>query len=334
MNATQDQAARLSTVQKAMAVLGPEEMRDLLTLGKPGADGKSEFEAVETDLARRRIGHILSDGATDDASPVEIERVAAAARLANANGDDAALLGWLTARRKDYAKSLDWFQLAMAPAPDPSKAGPTARKAAQGAAMALKELGRVSEAEDLAYRWRDSDPALTLFYLSLVEPELTRPVPLPIPEERLKRFSEVAIAQQSGSSAQALGWYAYNVGQFQAARAWFEKGMAWQPRETTALGLALSMQRLADEAGLKAFIEQNLPTYPTLASVLAPPPAQSARDAERAPIDGRRRRAEEEAVRWLRPTARRIMAPASRWPTGWRRPAASTRARRCRRAGA
>jgi cellulose synthase operon protein C len=282
LSATADPAARLATVQKAMAVLTPEEMRDLLTLGKAGPDGKSEFEGVETDLARRKIGHILSDGATDDASPADIERVAAAARLPNASGDDAALLGWLAARRKDYPGSLGWFQLAMAPSPDPSKAGPTARKAAQGAATALKELGRISEAEDLAYRWRDADPALTLFYLSLVEPELTRPVPQSLPQERLKRFSEVAIAQQSGSSAQALGWYAYNVGQFPAARAWFEKAMTWQPRESTALGLALSMQRLEDETGLKAFIEQNLPTYPTLASVVAPPAT-----ASRAPQDSR-----------------------------------------------
>jgi cellulose synthase operon protein C len=96
--------------------------------------------------------------------------------------------------------------------------------------------------------------------------------------ERLQRFTSVALSAQSGNAAQALGWYAYNVGQIPAARAWFEKGMAWQPRDTTALGLALSMQRLGDVRGLQAFIAQNVGTYPTLASVIAEkPPVVAAR---------------------------------------------------------
>ena len=51
---TQDPAARLATVQKAMAVLKPDELKSLLALGKTGPDGQSEFDAVETDLVRQQ----------------------------------------------------------------------------------------------------------------------------------------------------------------------------------------------------------------------------------------------------------------------------------------
>ena len=270
LSSTQDPAARLATVQKAMAVLKPDEVKSLLALGKTGTDGRSEFDAIETDLVRQRIGRILAGAGPDDVTAAEFERVAAAAKLPGAGIDDIALLGWLSGQRKDYAGAHDWFRLALAGSPDPAKASASAVKAAQGAAMALNALGRAREAEDLAFAWRDRDPAMTLLFLSLAEPELTRPTPVAIPEDRLQRFSQVALAQQSGGAAQALGWYAYNIGQPAAARAWFEKAMAWQPRDTTALGLALSMQRLGDAAGLKAFVEQNLPTYPTLASVIRP----------------------------------------------------------------
>ena len=179
------------------------------------------------------------------------------------------MLGWLHSLRKDWTRAHDWFSLALADA-DPAKTDPSDLKSAQGDAQALREMGRNAEAEELAFRWKDRDPSLTLFYMSLIEPELTRPTPISIEDARLKRFSDVVVSQQSGSGAQALGWYAYNLGQFATARAWFEKAMTWQPRDTTVLGYALSLQNLGDKAALKAFVDANVATYPSLASINAP----------------------------------------------------------------
>lgn len=267
LGVVQDPEVRLATVRKAMATLGPDEMRALLALGKTGADGRSEFDPVAVDLARQRISRILSGDAADEIVPADVERLAAIARAPGAKTDDAALLGWLQSRRRDWPAAYQWFRIALEATPDPAKATATDAKLAEGAVLALKEMGRSPEAEEIAYRWRERDPALTLLYMGFVEPDLTRPMPVALDQDRLKRFSEVVKAQQAGNGAQALGWYAYNVGQVAPARAWFEKAMAWQPRDTTALGLALSMQRLGATDELAAFLEKNLALFPSLAPV-------------------------------------------------------------------
>jgi len=43
--------------------------------------------------------------------------------------------------------------------------------------------------------------------------------------------------------------------------------MAWQPRDSTALGLALSLQRLDDKPALAAFLKSNRDLFPALASL-------------------------------------------------------------------
>jgi cellulose synthase operon protein C len=125
LGATQDGAARLATVQKAMASLKPEDVEKLLDLGKKGPDGRSEFDSIELDLLRRRVGRVLDGGVPDTITPTEIDRLAIAAK-AQAGADDASLLGWLFAERKDYAKAKDWFDVALAAVPEPLKAGPSA----------------------------------------------------------------------------------------------------------------------------------------------------------------------------------------------------------------
>ena len=283
----QDPAVRLATLRMALASLPAAEVKTLMSLGKTGPDGRSEFDPVALDLVRQHVGTLLQSSTPGDLPAEDLDRLAASARLPDHAGD-AALLGWLNLKRKDWKAANEWFRVALAVSPAPGGAKPEDARVAQGAVQALRELGRSVDAENLAYAWRDADPAMMLVYLDAVEPDLTRPQPIPIDTGRLKRFSDVVSAQQSGDGAQALGWYAYNVGQWATARAWFERALAWRPRETTALGLGLSLQRLGDRAALDGFVSRNIAAFPALASLGKPERGQSGPTVSDAPPRRRR----------------------------------------------
>jgi hypothetical protein len=263
----QDPAARLATIRKAMAYLSPDDLQSLLTMGNVDSSGRSEFDVVSLELIRQHAGRILAGARADELSATDAKQLEDSAKAPNADLSDAALLGWLFSKKKDWVAASGWFDMALAAAPDPEKAGPADAKVALGAALALRESGRLPEAEALAYRWRGKEPALTMLYFSFVEPDLTRSKPAAIAPDRLEKFSATVGQQQWGDGAQALGWYAYNIGQLKPARAWFAKAMAWQPRDSTALGLALSLQRLDDKPALAAFLKSNRDLFPALASL-------------------------------------------------------------------
>jgi tetratricopeptide (TPR) repeat protein len=265
----QDPAARLATVRKAVAFLSPADVQTVLSMGKAEPNGRLEFAAVGPDLVRQHLGRILSGAAKDELSPIDVKSLEDAATASGADPDDAAMLGWRDAHKKNWVGAAHWFEIALAALPDVAKATGADAKIAQGAVLALRENGHLPEAEALAYRWREKDPAVMLLYFSLVEPDLLRPKPIAIAPDRLARFSGAARQQQWGNGAQALGWYAYNIGQLTPARAWFEKAMAWQPRDAAALGLALTLRRLNDTTALAAFVKANLATFPALANVAA-----------------------------------------------------------------
>lgn len=291
LQATQDPATRLATVRKAMAVLSPDDLKALLDLGRKSPDGRSEFEAVDIDLVRQRVGKVLAGPGPADAAAADAARLEASARSGSAS--DAALLGWLASKGRDWGKADSWFRLALASGPAPADAKPDNAKVAQGAILALRALGKTGDAETLAYRWHEADPAIALLYIDGVQADLTRPKPAAVDQERLKRFGALVASDQSGDGAQALGWYAYNIGQFRPARAWFEKAFAWQPRDSTALGLALSLKQLGDRAALTAFVAENGPTFASLASLASERTIASngskAIPDDRGPLKGRAR---------------------------------------------
>ena len=61
---------------------------------------------------------------------------------------------------------------------------------------------------------------------------------------RLARYAAVTMESASGEGAQGLGWYAYNSCQFDVARFWFERAVAWFPKEATVYGYVLTLRRL------------------------------------------------------------------------------------------
>ncbi len=271
LDAVRDPQSRLTTVRKAMPVLQPADLDALLAKGRTGPDGHPEFDTLAVDLARLRVGRVLAaprDGAKD-ADPADVAKLETSARAPD-GAPDAALLGWLDARNNRWPDANGWFQLALATVPAPPQARPEDAKVVEGAVLALNAVGRSDEAESLAYTWRDRSPALGVAYVDGMVRELTQPEPVAVAADRLARFGQVTSQQQSGEGAQALGWYAYNLGQLPAAEAWFRRAMDWQPRDTTALGLALTLQRGGDKGAFLRFVAENRAAFPSLADLTRP----------------------------------------------------------------
>ena len=232
LTASPGPAERLASVRKAMAALGSEAVAPLVAEERGG-----EFEPLRLDLARARIGDSLKPGSTVGPTKDDVARLTTAARAADGVADDATLLGWYELARGDAAAAFDWFEKARGRGGD--------AKATLGAALAAERSGRRAEARDIAESKAD-DPEIGALYLDLVTADLTgakRSAPTP---ERLQRFTRTIERLESGEAAQALAWYAHDGRQYEAARAWFVKAMAWRPSAKVAEGHLLAVKALGD----------------------------------------------------------------------------------------
>ena len=158
-------------------------------------------------------------------------------------------LGWRFARAKDWPASLNWFGLALKWG-DVDLRAPSAAvddkgaKTVEGYAQALRNGGRMAEAEDLAYLWRERSPELRALYFQTVVQALAAE-PKPMDDPRVVRFADETQNDRSLDGAQNLGWLAYRDKDFAAAAAWFERGIGWAPEGgadgKTYEGYALSL---------------------------------------------------------------------------------------------
>ncbi len=109
------------------------------------------------------------------------------------------------------------------------QAGPEPRgdaAVATGLALSLRDLGQPGEAEDAAFAWRAASVTNLALYLDMVERILGESAGSALEPERLDRFAKVVLAANSAEGAQALGWYAYNACQFDAAADWFQRAVS------------------------------------------------------------------------------------------------------------
>src|SRR5262249_43766361 len=130
----------------------------------------------------------------------------------------------------------DWFKLAIV-------RGGTAM-VAHGLAQSLLRRGQLLESEEVAYAWRNSIANNSIFFTDILETRLTAEIPPQIASERLARYARETIETQSGEGAQGLAWYSYNWCQYDKALEWFERAVAWHPKEATVYGYALALRRL------------------------------------------------------------------------------------------
>ena len=246
---------RRTTILKALALLPMRDVEQFLEMGRKTEGGASEFADLANDLTRGRILAFLRGEREEAIDPVQLAAFEASAEMGQ--GSEAAeLIAWLALRENRLDAALKWFQLARARSGDPTSA--------HGLAQTLWRLGRMREAEDIAFNSRESVPANMILFIDMFESQLTKAAVQPIEADRLIRYAKVTLEARSGEGAQALGWYAYKSCQFETALDWFRRASAWLPRETTTLGQAVSLQRLKKTRDFMELVNRYDGLFPTV----------------------------------------------------------------------
>jgi tetratricopeptide (TPR) repeat protein len=253
-----DPAERLATVQKAMELLPAAAVKTLMATARYRTDGSKTYEIVQLDLLRRQIGAVAADATAPQVPAAELKSFEAQVKqkkLAN----DADLLGWYHYSLKAWPVAAEWFKQGMDWTKQP--------KSAEGYALALRQQGQLTEAENVAYEWRNSSPLIAKLYIEILATALTQPNPAPVEEARLARLQEVVQATKSANGGQALGWYHYNRNEFPKSRQWFAASVEWEAKETSVLGLALASHRSNDRASFQKTVADYGKQYPSIAAL-------------------------------------------------------------------
>lgn len=241
LTTTKDPNIRVATIQKALGSLRMAEVETLLAAVPGASQATGEFAPLAIDITRARIAAFLHDERTEEVPPADMAKFESYARNSK-DANQIGLVAWYDYKRRDFNAALEWFKLAIQYDGD--------AMIAHGLAHSLRALNMKREAEEVAYAWHEPLANNAILYLDLLESELTREIPPYIEADRLARYAKVTMETSSGEGAQALGWYAYNSCQWDVAKFWFERAVAWFPKDATVYGLAMSSKRVKDEKGL------------------------------------------------------------------------------------
>ena len=251
---------RIATVQRALGLPLPMAgVEQLLALGKVDATGRGEFDAIVIDITRARISAALRDTPGKDFSAADYTKFQDFV-LSTGDAGQHALLGWYALKQSRANDALDFFKSAIAQGGDAT--------VAQGLVMTLIKLGRLRDAEEVAYAWRAPSRANTMLFLDVMADQLAQRMPMD--GKRLTRYADVTLQATSGEGAEALGWYAYETCQTEAAAEWFKRAAAWLPRETAVLGYALAVQRLHRTQEFVQIINRYDGLFPSVVALMFP----------------------------------------------------------------
>jgi hypothetical protein len=180
-----------------------------------------------------------------DAARISAERIARFAKLAGGDHSEigARNLGWLAYRLKDYTTALAWFERATAWAPGDA----VDAKTLEGKALSLRAVGRLAEAEELAFAFRDKSPELRAAFVAAVSDQLAKPeLAAKVTPARIDRFADVVRAETSAPGARAMGWLRLQDGHCGYAVPWFRAALAWdkdhKDDDTANSGLAQGLR--------------------------------------------------------------------------------------------
>jgi tetratricopeptide (TPR) repeat protein len=241
LTTSKDPHIRVATVQKALGALRMSDVETLIAFDPGASKGTNEFAEIAIDLTRARIAAFLHDERAEEVAPAEVQKFEEYARTSR-DANQIGLVAWYDYKRRDFTGALDWFKLAIQNDGD--------AMIAHGLAHSLRALNMKREAEEVAYAWHEPLANNIIMFLDLLETDLTREVPPYIEADRLARYAKVTMEAGSGEGAQALAWYAYNSCQFDVALFWFERAVAWFPKDATVYGYALTLRRLKKDKGL------------------------------------------------------------------------------------
>ena len=263
-----DPRERIATIHKALALLPMRDAEDLIRTGKIDAAGISEFDDIAIDITRARIGAFLHDTPGNEISQPELTRFQDYASGVT-DPDQVALLAWYALKRNDLRQALEHFKSAIAKGGD--------AVVAHGLAHTLRRLGRLRDAEEVAYAWREPSPANSILFIDVLAEQLTQGSATFEPE-RLARYAKVTLQTASGEGAQALAWYAYNSCQLDTAAEWFRRAMAWFPKQTTTFGYALVLRRLKRTQEFLEVVNRYDGLFPQTVALLFPDETLRAND--------------------------------------------------------
>lgn len=230
-----DQPARLATVQKAMANLRMNEVEKLIAAGRVDANGRSEFSPIMVDIVRARISAYLHDERVEKIPGNELAVFQDYAKTST-DPNQPGLVAWYYYKVKSFRDALEWFKVSLERGGD--------AMIAHGLAHSLRELDMRRETEEVAFAWREPLVNNLILFVDILERDLTLEFPPYVEPDRLARYAKVTMDVASGEGAQALAWYAYNSCQYEVAEQWFQRAVAWFPKEATVYGYALTLKKL------------------------------------------------------------------------------------------
>lgn len=240
LSTSKDRQVRVATIQKSMGSLRMNEVEKLLAAAPEGAN---DYASIMIDITRARIAAFLHDERAEEVPPADLAQFESYAKESH-EANQLGLVAWYDYKRRDFINGLEWFKAAIQNGGD--------AMIAHGLAHTLRALEMLRDSEEVAYAWHEPLVNNVILFIDLLERDLTRQVPPFIEQERLSRYAKVTMESASGEGAQALGWYAYNSCQWDVALYWFERGLAWFPKDATAYGYALTLRRLKKD---KEFFE-------------------------------------------------------------------------------
>ena len=160
-------------------------------------------------------------------------------------------LAWYRYRDAGNGYGVEWFAQAL----EWLGEGSADAKTVEGYGAALRDLGRLGDAEEVLFPWVDRVPAMRDMYLGVVVSELTLDdPPEPLPAARLVRFAEVATPIRSAKAAQALGWYRLARHEYADGVTWFKNAIDWWPQTEADADRAGGLDRAA-----ASLVEQRQP---------------------------------------------------------------------------
>ncbi|HRJ68973.1 MAG TPA: hypothetical protein PK812_05130, partial [Beijerinckiaceae bacterium] len=185
-----------------------------------------------------------------------VDRMTRFISLTNAsrNAFGAQAIGWYKAERKEWADAVKWFKQALDWTGDDKDA-----KTIEGYAQALRNVGRIDEAETLAFMWKDRSEGMADLYLQIVTDIISKLKPTDTyPADRLDKYIQLVSDRQSVAGAQTIGWYRLQRKDFADGEKWFKLALDWlgeakDPKVIEGYAAALRQQKKLEDAELLAW---------------------------------------------------------------------------------
>jgi tetratricopeptide (TPR) repeat protein len=247
----------VATIQKATRDFAPDDIRAVMTQFAADPDIMAGLSNVSADLIRKEVADFNTDDShTAPLSADDINALRTAAGGQDGTVSDFSLLGWYYLKVKQPAEAGAWFRRALEKEQDIDHA--------KGLYLALVQQNRQDEAYDLALKYHGALAADPVFLMNALAERFAKPSTGAIDANAVQAYAGTILSTKSAPHAEILAWYAYNSGQYAAARAWFGKSFDWKPEAASLKGLALSEGQLGDRDALVSLYQSYGTKYPEI----------------------------------------------------------------------